>query len=202
MHPALDFPMLAAYLWFAWVGAVTPGPNTMVALACGIHFGSRSVGAHLIGVVSGVSLMMLVLLSGAQALLTAIPALAEGLRWFGVVWLFWLGMQLARTSTLGDGARLRPPRAWESALLQWANPKAWMVMTGTAATWRGVAQPAWLDMMLLIGGFAASCAISIMLWARGGERLANWLQQGRRLAAFNLALGASLCATALWLAIA
>jgi threonine/homoserine/homoserine lactone efflux protein len=113
-----------------------------------------------------------------------------------------LGVQLARTSTLGDGARLRPPRAWESALLQWANPKAWMVMTGTAATWRGVAQPAWLDMMLLIGGFAASCAISIMLWARGGERLANWLQQGRRLAAFNLALGASLCATALWLAIA
>jgi hypothetical protein len=72
----------------------------MVALACGIHFGARSAGAHLVGVVSGVGLMMLILLSGAQALIEAVPVLSQGLRWFGVAWLFWLGVQLARSSDL------------------------------------------------------------------------------------------------------
>ena len=202
MNWALDLPMLLAYLWFAWVGAVTPGPNTMVALSCGIHFGLRSIGPHLIGVVIGVSLMMTLVLSGAQALIDTVPMLAQALRWFGVGWLLWLGIQLARSTGLDNAVRIRPPHVWESALLQWGNPKAWMVMTGTAATWRGVAGPGWLDMAVLIAGFAGSCALSLLLWAHGGERLAHWLKQGRRLAYFNRALGASLCATAIWLALA
>ena len=54
----------------------------------------------------------------------------------------------------------------------------------------------------MVGGFLIVIVISIVIWARGGERLAGWLQTGRRLGAVNLMLGVSLCATAIWLAIA
>jgi threonine/homoserine/homoserine lactone efflux protein len=200
MNLSIDLSMALAYLWFAWVGAVTPGPNTMVALACAIHFGPRSIRAHMIGVVLGVSLMMLVVLSGAQALIQAVPIVGRWLQWLGVGWLIWLGIQLARTDGLSAEARVRPPKAWESALFQWANPKAWMVISGAAVTWRGIAQPVGLDMLILVGGFAGSCALALVLWAQGGERLSRWLRQGRRLIGFNRLLGMSLVATAAWLA--
>ncbi len=196
----LDVPRLLAYLWFAWVGAVTPGPNTMIALACGIHFGLRSIVGHLFGVVCGVSLMMLLVLTGAQALIDWLPVAASVLRWLGVVWLLWMALQLARSAVLSPGQGLRAPRVWESALLQWANPKAWMVISGAAAAWRGIAHPAWLDALLLAALFAGSCALALVLWAAGGERLARWLQAGQRLIWFNRLLGLSLAITAAWLA--
>jgi len=202
MSWTIDPVMVLAYAWFAWVGAVTPGPNTMIALSCGIHFGRASIAAHLIGVVVGVSLMMLLMLNGAQVLIDTLPAAAGVLRWLGVLWLLWMGLQLARTRGLAQEHGMRPPRVWESAMLQWANPKAWMVISGTAATWRGIAQPSWLDALLLTSLFAGSCALALVLWAGGGERLSNWLQQGERLHRFNLLMGVSLCATAIWLAIA
>ncbi len=200
MELTIDAPRLLAYLWFAWVGAVTPGPNTMIALACGAHFGWRSIAGHLIGVVSGVSVMMVVVLAGAHAVIDEWPKAAAILRWLGVVWLLWLALQLGRSAELAPTQGPRVPSAWESALFQWANPKAWMVITGAAAAWRGIAEPAWLDALLLAGLFAASCALALLIWAGGGERLAGWLRTGRHLLWFNRFLALSLTGTAIWLA--
>lgn len=199
MNPTVDPVLLVAYLWFAWVGAVTPGPNTMVALACGIQGGLRSIVPHLFGVVIGVSVMMMVALSGAQALIDVFPVVGGLLRWVGAVWLVWMGLQLARTDAVRHGTAVRPPTVWESALLQWANPKAWMVISGTAAAWRGVASPAWLDMLVVTALFAGSCALALLLWGAGGARLSGWLERGERLRAVNRALGVSLMLTACWL---
>jgi threonine/homoserine/homoserine lactone efflux protein len=146
--------------------------------------------------------MMLLVLAGAQTLIDWLPEAAAVLRWLGVAWLLWMALQLVRSSSLSPGEGLRAPRVWESALLQWANPKAWMVISGTAAAWRGIAVPGWLDALLLAALFAGSCALALVLWAVGGERLARWLQAGQRLIWFNRLHGLSLAITAAWLAAA
>ena len=50
-----------------------------------------------------------------------------------------------------------------------------------------------------IAWFAVLCAASIALWASAGGLLRRWLQDARRLKAFNLGMGALLAASALTL---
>lgn len=197
----VNSPLLLAFCWFAWVGAVTPGPNTMLALATAVNFGAASVRPHMVGVTVGTAIIMAAALAGMNGLLIAAPAMGLALKYLGVAWLVWMGLALMRARTLGQRAIVRPPRAYESALLQLANAKGWMLITATAAAWRGIASPAWFDGLLLTLIHAFSCTLALLLWAALGQSLSGWLSAGRRLMYFNVLMGLSLIVTALWMAV-
>ena len=196
----IDVSLLAAFAWFAWVGSVTPGPNCALALATAANFGARSIGPHMLGVAIGFSAMLLAAMLGAHALLAANPWLAGALKWLGIAWLAWLGVQLARSRGFSDQGSTRPPRVYESTLLQFANPKGWMLMTATAGAYQDLARPLWLNAALIVSIFLVCCSVALMLWAWLGASLRRWLSDGRRLAWFNGLLGVSLVLTAGWLA--
>jgi threonine/homoserine/homoserine lactone efflux protein len=198
----IDLSLLAAFAWFAWVGSVTPGPNCALALATAANFGARSVGPHMLGVAIGFSAMLLAALLGAHGLLAALPWLAGVLKWLGIAWLAWLGVQLARSRGFADGNSARPPRVHESTLLQFANPKGWMLMTATVGAYQDLARPTWLNAALIVAIFVACCTAALAIWAWLGASLRRWLADGRRLAWFNGLLGLSLLLTAGWLALA
>ena len=198
---SVDLPLLAAFAWFAWVGSVTPGPNCAMALATAANFGAASVRPHMAGVAIGFGTMLAVMLAGAHALFTAFPALAGALKWFGIGYLVWLGVQLARSQGFAERSAARPPRVWESALLQLANPKGWMLITATVGAYQHLARPAWLNGLLVVAIFCACCVLALVVWAWIGASLRGWLAYGRRLAVFNGLLGASLIATAAWMAL-
>lgn len=200
-HWQVDLPLLAAFAWFAWVGSVTPGPNCALALSTAANFGARSVAPHMLGVAIGFSTMLAAALAGAHGLLAASPALASALKWFGIAWLAWMGVQLARSRSLAERRSVRPPRVHESTLLQFANPKAWMLMTATVGAYQDLARPGWLNGLLIVAIFVACCMVALVLWAWLGAALRRWLADGRRLAWFNGLLGLSLVATACWLAL-
>jgi threonine/homoserine/homoserine lactone efflux protein len=65
--------------------------------------------------------------------------------------------------------------------------------------YHGLARPVWLEQTLIVLVFVASCVVSNFLWAWLGSALRAWLAVGIRLRAFNLLVGASLVATAVWL---
>ena len=197
----VDLPLLAAFTWFAWVGSVTPGPNCALALSTAANFGPRSVGPHMLGVAIGFSAMLVAALAGAHGLLLAVPWLAAALKWFGIAWLAWMGVQLARSRSLSDRRSARPPRVPASRLLQLANPKAWLLMTATVGAYQGLARPGWLNGLLIVAIFVGCCMVALVLWAWAGAALRHWLADGRRLAWFNGLLGLSLVATAGWLAL-
>lgn len=195
----INWPKLAAFSWFAWVGSVTPGPNNALALSTAVNFGVRAVVPLSLGVALGFSTLLVGAGLGAYGLLLASPALAVTLRLFGVLYLCWLGVQLARSSTIAQRVVARPPRWYETAALQYANPKAWMLAVGTVGAYQGLAQPAWLEQSLIATIFAACCVVSNFAWAMLGTAMRSWLQVGARLRIFNATLGASLIATAAWL---
>lgn len=198
---SVNGPLLLAFCWFAWIGAVTPGPNTLLALATAVNFGAASVRPHMLGVTVGTATVMAATLAGLHGVLTALPSLALALKWLGIGWLVWMGIGLMRVSKLGERSLARPPRAHESALLQLANGKGWMLVGATAAAWRGIASPVWLDTLLLTGIHALSCLIALVVWALLGQALSAWLTVGLRALWFNGLMGASLIATALWMAL-
>ena len=139
----IDLALLAAFAWFAWVGAVTPGPNCALALSTAVNFGPRRVLPHMLGVAIGFSAMLAAALAGAHGLFLALPWLAQVLKWFGVAWLAWMGVQLARSRQLADGTSARPPRVdggaepWtKSCSPRFARPpwvRPWWAASSTAS---------------------------------------------------------------------
>ncbi|HYF61029.1 MAG TPA: LysE family transporter [Burkholderiaceae bacterium] len=194
MDPMPDLP---AFVAFAAVGSFTPGPNTTLALAIGARFGWRRVGGHALGVAIGLSAMLALAALGAVGLLQAVPGLEPALRAAGVAWLLWLGWKVARGGR-GDRPGLdRPLAAWQSALLQLANAKAWMLCVAVAATWSAAVQrvPALAAVPIVV--FAAMTTAANLAWAALGQSMQAWLAVGSRRAWFDRAMGALLAASAL-----
>ena len=196
----LNLPAFLAFFWFAWIGSVTPGPNCMVALATGANFGARATAPHALGVFFGFSAMLLAAGLGVAELIRTHMLVAVTLRWLGIGYLVWLGIQLMRSSGLSDRSVARPPKVHESALLQFANPKAWMLVIATVSAYQGIARPNWLRQLLFMGIFGTCCAVSIFIWAWIGSSMRQWLSRNGRMAVFNGLAGASLLLTALWTA--
>ncbi|MCX8004826.1 MAG: LysE family translocator [Burkholderiaceae bacterium] len=194
---------LLALAVFALVGSFTPGPNTTIAAATGANHGFAATLPHIAGVPFGFSTMLLAATGGVAALIVASPALSMLLKWLGIAYLLWLASALARSRDAGSasGPFALPLAFWQSALFQYLNPKAWMLVVATAATWLATEHP-WRDAAIACAVFSLACVASLVLWAAVGAALRKWLSHGARLRRFNIAMGALLAATALWMGVA
>lgn len=191
-------PDLLPFLGFAALGSFTPGPNTTLALAVGTRFGWRCVRTHAVGVALGLGFMIALAAFGALALLLALPGAERVLRWGGVGWMLWLAWQVSRGGTARSGSGLdHPPRAWQSALLQWVNPKAWMLAIAVAATWSSAVAEQTARILIPVAIFGLTTAAANYAWAALGSSMQDWLSQGRRQRGFDLAMGALLAVNAL-----
>jgi threonine/homoserine/homoserine lactone efflux protein len=197
---------LWAFAVFSLVGSFTPGPNTAIATATAANFGFRATVPHILGVPVGFSTLLGLGSLGVAGVLLSLPAAALVLRWTGIAYLLYLAWLLARAprpAGTGAAGRLagRPLTFVESALFQYANPKAWMLVVATAATYMTGAGVA-TRIGLICGVWSIACVASLVAWAWMGAALRRPLKTGRRLRWFNAAMGGSLAATALWMAVA
>ncbi|GAB4479657.1 MAG: LysE family translocator [Burkholderiaceae bacterium] len=194
---------LAALVVFALVGSFTPGPNNAIATATGANHGFAAALPHIAGVPFGFATMLLAAAGGVAALIVASPALSALLKWLGIAYLLWLAWSLARAreGVAAAGPFALPLAFWQSALFQYLNPKAWMLAVATAAAWLADGDP-WRRAAVVCVVFSLACAASLVLWAAAGAALRDWLAHGARLRAFNVAMGALLAATAVWMGIA
>ena len=81
MHLHLD--VLAGFVAFAVVAAVTPGPNNLMLMTSGVKFGFARTLPHLAGVVLGFSLMVALVGLGLDAVFQRVPQLLPAMRILG-----------------------------------------------------------------------------------------------------------------------
>lgn len=188
-----------AFTAFAIAGAFTPGPNNTIAMATGARFGAWQVWPHALGTMVGFSSMLALASAGALATLLALPGAEPLLRILGVAYLLWLAWRIARSGGPQDRSLARPITWLQSALIQFISPKGWLLAISVAGAWFSGLTEAPAQIAGYIAWFAVLCAASIALWASAGGLLRRWLQDARRLKAFNLGMGALLAASALTL---
>ncbi|WP_035879717.1 LysE family translocator [Cupriavidus sp. BIS7] len=184
------------------VGAFTPGPNTTIAAVTGANFGLRATLPHCIGVSFGFASIIALCASGVGALILTSPMLATAIHVIGVLYLLWLAYRIARSTSLAEKTVLRPMNVWQSAALQYANIKAWMLALAVAASYMaGAPSPGQrvllVSVMFAVFGFFSNGAYGVL-----GASLRRWLMQGKRVRWFNGAMGLALALTAIWIAIA
>ena len=82
--------LLLAFIAFAFVTSVTPGPNNMMLLASGVNFGVRRSIPHMLGISLGFMLLVAAVGLGLGQVFQRLPVLHDVLRYVGAAYLLYL----------------------------------------------------------------------------------------------------------------
>jgi len=180
----------AAFVLFAVVAAVTPGPSNVMLTAAGANGGVVRGLPCLVGVTAGMGLMMFVVPLGLGSLILRNPLVLKALNWAGAGFLLWLSWKIATSRSMDSLPESRPVGFIGAAVFQWVNPKSWLVTASAAGAFlhTGAGSPV-LQSALLGGLFVLVALPSCFVWLAFGATAQRLLQTPRRLRAFNITMG-------------
>jgi threonine/homoserine/homoserine lactone efflux protein len=176
------------------VAAVTPGPSNLMLTAAGAHGGVLKGLPCLLGVTTGMALMMFMVPLGLGSLLLAYPLALTVLRGGGAAFLLWLAWKIATAPSPIDSAPAPAPVGYlGAAVFQWVNPKSWLVSASAAATFLGAGAGSPVGQAASLAGlFFVAAVPSGFVWLAFGAAVQRVLQSRRRRRAFNVVMGALL----------
>jgi threonine/homoserine/homoserine lactone efflux protein len=183
-----------AFLLFAVVAAVTPGPSNIMLTATGAQAGVVRGLPCLLGVTTGMGVMMFVVPLGLGSLVLEHPLVLTVLHWGGAAFLLWLSWKIATSGSHIDSAPHRDPVGYlGAAIFQWVNPKSWLVTASAAGTFLSPeASSPIVQAASLAGLFSLAALPSGFLWLAFGAAVQRVLHSRRRRRVFNIVMGALL----------
>jgi len=137
-----------AFFAASWAISLSPGAGAVAAMSSGLRHGLRRGYWTTIGLQLGILLQLAVVAAGVGALLAASRMAFESIRWFGVAYLLWLGIQQWRAGAVGaqlpaDDAHAVTRRALvtRGLLVNASNPKAVVFMLAVVPQFIDITQP-------------------------------------------------------------
>ncbi|MCA1771714.1 MAG: LysE family translocator [Halomonas sp.] len=183
----MSISVLAALTAFAFVTTVTPGPNNLMLMASGANFGFRKTLPHMLGIMVGVSVMVLVVGGGLMTLFDAYPLLNKVLQAVSVAYLLWLAWKVANAAPLKASDEKGTPMTFmQAAAFQWVNPKAWAMCLSAITLY--APDRTLLSVVMVACVFAMVSFPAISIWAWLGLVVRQWLTSPRRNRAFNISM--------------
>lgn len=184
---------LGPLILFASVMSLTPGPNVVMVTASAANFGFRRVIPHMLGITLGFGLLVMAVGLGLAGLFQAEPRLHVALKYLGAAYLLYLAWRIARADGNGGGsARAKPISFVEAVLFQCVNPKGWVFAVGTIAAYTTIGGNAWLETSLVAAVNAATCLLSVVVWAGCGSVIGRYLGRRRIRMWFNWSMASLL----------
>jgi threonine/homoserine/homoserine lactone efflux protein len=187
-----------AFLLFAIVAAITPGPSNLILTSTGVTVGVRRGLPCLGGVAIGMGLMMFLVAFGLGSLVLESPVILQGIKWYGSGFLLWLSWKIAtagRTEATNEKVFVG---FWQAAAFQWINPKAWLVSVGAVGAFLPAEAGSALVQSLSFGMLFVLAALpSCFVWLAFGAALQRFLRTERAVRIFNVAMGALLAGSVL-----
>jgi threonine/homoserine/homoserine lactone efflux protein len=189
-------PLLIAFVIFATVMFVTPGPNNIMLLSSGLTYGFRRTLPHVAGITIGFAFMIGTVGLGMGTIFITYPVLQTVLKYAGAAYLIYLAAAIAMSGPVAPDQdnRRGPMTFWGAAMFQWINVKGWVMVIGTITAYAGIASFPWnitIQVMfsLLLGVLACSA------WALFGSSLRPILTSPRAVRAFNIVMALLLLAS-------
>ncbi|MEQ8967271.1 MAG: LysE family translocator [Azospirillaceae bacterium] len=132
----MDFSLLT-FTMMAAVVVMTPGPTVLLALSNGSRFGMGRAGYGILGAALSDAVLIAAAALGLGAVLAASALLFTVVKWVGVAYLVWIGVQMLRSSgkigSMSDAALMRQagplPVFRKSLLVAVTNPKGYLFFT-------------------------------------------------------------------------
>lgn len=179
MFPGLSSSTVMVFCLAALGLAMMPGPNVVFLVTTALTRGPRMAWRSALGVETATLLFAVATAAGLGAVIAASAVLFQILKWVGVGYLVWLGVQsLRRHPDRADGAVV-PVESWRRAytggfLLGVANPKVILIFLAFLPQFVDPAGAVWAQLLALGVLFAAIgllCDLFYCLAAGGVSRL-------------------------------
>lgn len=180
---------------YSIVMSITPGPNNVMLTASGANFGFRKTVPHILGVVSGFSVVLFAVCAGLDAAFSRWPEIQIVLRWAGAAYLVYLGWRMLRSGEAPVSEPRKPLTALEAAGFQFLNPKAWMMTLTAAAMFLPRELGVLTASAYMVGVMAITNLPCITVWALFGSTLRGFLAKPAGRLTFNIVLALALVVT-------
>jgi RhtB (resistance to homoserine/threonine) family protein len=192
----MPLELYLSYLVAALIVIAAPGPDSLNTLAIGIARGRREGVAYALGVGVGCLTHTLWAMLGISALVAASATLFNVIKWIGVAYLVWLGIQSLRSSgamaamNAAPSPGRNPAQRFRQGLLTNAlNPKVMLFFLAFLPQFvdpqRGAAVIWQLGLMGLSFTVITALAYSALAWSAGSvgarivrePRIGLWLER-------------------------
>jgi threonine/homoserine/homoserine lactone efflux protein len=189
-----------ALVAFSIVSSGSPGPNNVLLWASGAAFGFRAAIPHIVGTALGIGVLALIAAAGLAAIVSAVPALAVGMKIAASAYLLYLAWQVAGAHGLKRGELARPMSVVQAAAFQAINPKGWIFALGAIAAFRPADLPVVPGSLLVAATMTAIVIPTAALWAAVGGWLGRLLERerSRRVVSLVLAVVIAVSVVAIW----
>ena len=150
----------------------------------------------LLGVASGMGLMMFLVPLGLGSVVLRYPVALKALNWGGAAFLLWLSWKIATSSGSESATDRQSVGYFHAAGFQWVNPKSWLVSASAAGTFLSAAAGSPVAQAVYFAGLFFLVALpSGFVWLAFGATVQRMLRSPRRLRTFNVAMGLLLAAS-------
>lgn len=183
-----------AYLVACVVISVSPGAGAVNTMSNGMVYGVRHSLPAIMGLQLGYGAQFVIVGVGLGALLASSTTLFDAIKWLGVVYLVWLGIQKWRQPALKISRRSRcsldyRKRFWQAALVNLSNPKATVFLVALLPQFLDPNQPQATQLAIMaVTGLGVD--IMVMLgYATLATTLARWWKDERYQRRINRVFG-------------
>lgn len=164
----MSYSVWASFFSYNFITHITPGPNNIVALNAAGNVGLRNSRSILVGMFSGLHVLLLLCGLFSAALASLLPEYMHIIRYLGAAYILWLAFDVARSKPDTAGGSLAGMTFLRGFLLQFANVKA--ILYGVSVFTIYILphyQGFWaiIGFSVLMAGMANLCSI---LWATAG----------------------------------
>ena len=187
-----ELPLLAFAL-SALIVVMTPGPTVLLALSNGSRFGFRRSGYGVLGAAISDAILIAAVALGLGAVLAASAFWFAVIKWLGVGYLVWLGVQMLRSSgelkplderVEAGSAKDRRTNATifsKSLLVAVTNPKGYLFFAAFLPQFLAPASPLLLQYLTLAAVFIAVDVAVMAVYAAVGARATRALSREKAL---------------------
>jgi threonine/homoserine/homoserine lactone efflux protein len=165
----LDHSLYTAFVVATTIMILLPGPSVLLTVAPSLSFGPRRALDTVAGATCGVAVQLCVTLIGMTSLMLIVAQWFEWLRWLGVAYLVFLGVQLwrARPSAAASVPLVSPGRSLflQGLVVTTANPKSMFFLAAFFPQFVDPAAPPVLQFTLMGLSFLVITYVFTALWA-------------------------------------
>ena len=178
------YPELVSLIIFGFVTAMTPGPNNITSSYSGFNFGYKKTLPLILAVISGWTLLLILMNTGLIIIFRQYPFIQEIIRILGSIFLVYLAY-LISFSKPSKGAPIKNPISFSKAfILQFINPKSLVVSMTTVSIF--IDPENYLrDSLIVISFFFLMAVLSINSWCLMGMYLRNFATSEKFIRNFN-----------------
>ncbi|WP_263265014.1 LysE family translocator [Pseudomonas sp. RIT-PI-S] len=178
---------MLAFILFAFVASITPGPTNLIVLSTSARRGWRACVPIILGACAGAALVVWLAGTGAGSALLVLPGVRPVMSALGLAWILWLAWQIFTAPVTPRAAQQDNARELGllgAALLQWVNPKTWLMALAVVGVFTAQGQP--LNALCL--AFFLVSLPCMSAWALLGVGTSRWLDSPAQMRWLNRGL--------------